>query len=556
MFHPTLYLILGLVFCNVGSYSRAQAQVAQETKSNVGTISGKVTVHGKGRAGVVVGLRSADPGFQPGPLLKATSDGEGNYRLGGVNPGRWSVVPIAPAFVVGNHSFESTGKMVLVAAGESIDSIDFALVGGGVITGTVTDSDGRPLIEERITLIPAVSPKPGVNSADTDEVRASQTDDRGVYRIFGLAASRYKIVVGQPEKSGLVTTIRRAYQQTFYPDTTNPAKATVVEVTEGGEASHIDITVGRTLQGFSASGQIVDGETGRPVSGRRWGLARVFDNRDSNFYNTHYPSNNKGEFKIENLLPGRYAVFLQPDQDVPAYSEPVPFEVLDKDIEGLVIRILPGTTLSGRVVIEGIQDNAFLAKLTQMRLNVYVYSSSTTALPNWHSAPINPDGSFRIGGLQPGTASINTVSSQDSTLVKNLLILHTERYGIEQPRGIEMRANDQIDGLTVVVAYGTGVVRGEVRYENGILPAGSRVWVRVTRTDKVNQLTGTEVDARGHFQIERLPPGNYWLDLDANLPPRHRRPPSVRQQVNVAGGVTEITFNLDLNPTPQSNTRP
>src|SRR2546423_1653444 len=193
MFHPTLYLILGLAICNVGLCSRTETQVAQEAKSLVGSISGKVTVHGKGRAGIVVGLRSADPGFQPGPLLKATSDEDGNYRLGGVNPGRWLVIPIAPAFVVANHSFGSPGKMILVAAGESIDSIDFALVGGGVITGRVTDLDGRPLIEERITLIQADSPKSGVTSAYTDELRTSQPDDRGVYRIFGLAASRYKL---------------------------------------------------------------------------------------------------------------------------------------------------------------------------------------------------------------------------------------------------------------------------------------------------------------------------------------------------------------------------
>jgi hypothetical protein len=75
--------------------------------------------------------------------------------------------------------------------------------------------------------------------------------------------------------------------------------------------------------------------------------------------------------------------------------------------------------------------------------------------------------------------------------------------------------------------------------------------VTVTRTDKVNPLTGTEVDTRGgHFQIERLPPGSYWLDVDAYLPAGRRGPPSVRQQINVAGGVTEITLTLDLNPTP------
>ena len=62
--------------------------------------------------------------------------------------------------------------MIVVAAGESVDGIDFALVGGGVITGRVTDSDGRPLIEERLNLIPADSPKPGVTTAYTDDAQS------------------------------------------------------------------------------------------------------------------------------------------------------------------------------------------------------------------------------------------------------------------------------------------------------------------------------------------------------------------------------------------------
>lgn len=551
MLHSILYFVLGLVIFNVGYYSRAEAAVAQSKRSLLGVISGKVTIHGKGRAGILVVLRPADPGSQPGPLLKAKSDEDGNYRLSGIAPGRWFVIPFAPAFAIGG----SAAKLIVVAAGENVAGIDFNLSGGGVITGRVTDVDGRPLIEERLNVIPADSPLSGMPTAYTDQPRAFLTDDRGVYRIFGLAAGRYKISVGQPEKSGVVTTTRRAYQQTFYPDTNNPAKATIIKLTEAGEVSRIDITVSRPLQGFSATGQIVDGETGKPVPGRRWGLARLSGALNANFYPPIYPSDNKGEFKIEGLLPGRYAAFVQPDQDFPAYSEPVQFEVLDKDVDGLVIKTQPGATLSGKVVIEGIQDKAFFANLSQMRLNVYVYAPAT-GFPNWHSAAINPDGSFQIRGLQPGTASINTVSSQNSGLVRNLLILQTERYGIEQSRGIEIKANDLIDGLTVLIAYGTGVVRGEVRYENGILPPGSRVMVKVTRTDKVNPLTGAEIDVRGHFQIERLPPGTYWLDVDAYLPSGRRGPPSLRQQVNVAGGVTEITLTLDLNPTPPPNTRP
>jgi hypothetical protein len=418
-----------------------------------------------------------------------------------------------------------------------------------VITGRVTDSDSRPLIEERLYLIPADSPETVDITAAPNVTRAPQTDDRGVYRIFGLAPGRYKISVGQGEKRGFVTATRRAYQQTFYPDTINPAKATVVEVSEGGEASHIDIIVSRTLKTFSAAGQIVDGESGQPVVGKRWSVARMTESWNTNYYPNNYPSNNNGEFRIERLLPGRYAVFVQSEQDVPAYSEPVHFEILDQDIAGLVIKTQPGATLSGKVVIEGIQDKTFFAKLTQMRLNLYVYAPAS-GFPSWHSAAISSDGSFQIRGLQPGTASINTVSSADSSLVKNLLILHTERFGIEQTRGIEVKANELIEGLTVVVAYGTGIVRGEVKFDRSLLPAGSRVMVKVTRTDKYNPLTGTEVDARGRFQIERLPPGSYWLDVDVFFPAGRRGPSAMRQQVNVAGGVTEVTLTFDLNPTP------
>lgn len=562
MFQLVRYLTaLALVISSGGFFSSAEGQVDQ-AKRSVGSIAGKVTVKGKGRAGIIVGLRPVDSGFPPRQLLKAISDEAGNYRFEGVGPGRWLVMPYAPTSVVVHYPFASTGKMIVVAARESVDGIDFDLLGGGVITGRVTDSDGRPLIEERINLFPADSTLlaqgrhpsgadswPGVTIADPREPRSAQTDDRGVYRIFGLVAGRYKVAVGQPEKSGSVIATRRTFLQTFYPDTTNPGKATVIEVTEGGEVSNIDITVGRALRSFSAKGQIVENETGKPVPGRRWGLARLTDTRDTIFNPAASASNSTGEFKIEGLLPGRYAVFVQPDQNRPAYSEPVQFEILDKDIDGMIIKTQPGGSLSGKVMFEGMHDKTFFAKLSQMSLNVYVYSQAT-ALPNWHSAAINSDGSFQIRGLQPGTASINTVSSADSTLVKNLLILHTERYGIEQPRGIEIKTNEQIEGLTVLVAYGTGVVRGEVRFENGVLPAGSRVLIRVTRTDKFNPLTGTDVDARGRFQIERLPPGNYWLDVDVYLPGGRRWPSPLRQQINVAGGFSDVTFTLDLNPTP------
>jgi len=67
------------------------------------------------------------------------TDDEGNYRLAGLAAGRFTITPIARAFVVAaNDTFKQPGQTANVAENESITKIDFALVRGGVITGRIT----------------------------------------------------------------------------------------------------------------------------------------------------------------------------------------------------------------------------------------------------------------------------------------------------------------------------------------------------------------------------------------------------------------------------------
>jgi hypothetical protein len=347
-----------------------------------------------------------------------------------------------------------------------------------------------------------------------------------------------------------VTATRRPYKQTFCPDTTNVSKARVVEVTAGSEVANIDIVVGRTVPTFSASGRMVDGATGRPILNRRWGLAQT--TVGVNFDSSRYPLNSRGEFSIDGLLPGRYAVFLQPEAGADGFSEPVPFEIVDKDVDGLVIKTSTGASLAGRVVIEG-ADKTLLAKLSQMRLDVYM-ESPATVFPNWFSASINADGSFRLGGLQPGTANINTVSAADPGLVKDLLIIQTERDGLEQPRGIALKEGEQVTGLTVVIARGTGVISGELKYVNGSPPFGMHVQLRVTRTDKVVPLTATEADAAISASSACRREVIGLIAMLASVP---RPPPSVRQQFNIAtGSVIEIIVTFDLSSVQTPNQKP
>src|SRR6185295_19190434 len=86
------------------------------------------------------------------------------------------------------------------------------------------------------------------------------TDDRGIYRMFGLMPGRYNVAAGRGDTTfnGQVSAGRSRYTQVFHPDATDQTKATVVEISEGTEATNIDITLGRALQTFTVAGRVVD----------------------------------------------------------------------------------------------------------------------------------------------------------------------------------------------------------------------------------------------------------------------------------------------------------
>ena len=58
-------------------------------------------------------------------------------------------------------------------------------------------------------------------------------------------------------------------------------------------------------------------------------------------------STKDGEFKIENLPPGKYAVYLDSPTESESSLRQVRFEVTDQDIEGLLIKTSKGDRLQG-----------------------------------------------------------------------------------------------------------------------------------------------------------------------------------------------------------------
>ena len=165
----------------------AQTAPKETAKTARGSISGRVTLKGKGVFGVAVALRKLQPWNAYERVPRAMTDQDGFYHLTNVAAGSYEVRPTVPAFVP-TDARESRAT-VLLGEDENVENIDFALTRGGVITGRVTDADGRPVVQQQVYIYRAADfeqrGQPPVYAAG-----GAPTDDRGVYRVFGLMPGR------------------------------------------------------------------------------------------------------------------------------------------------------------------------------------------------------------------------------------------------------------------------------------------------------------------------------------------------------------------------------
>ncbi len=521
--------------------------VFSQTKSTRnGSVSGHVTIRGKSAAGIVIAIRASGFSPQPTPSYKGTTDAEGNYRIGEIPPGSYQVAPIAPAYVLSGNQ-----KVVIITEGEAVEDFNFALVRGGVVTGRVTDAEGRAVIEERVYL---VSPDPPPQQGTMASTQGAATDDRGIYRIFGIREGRYRVAVGKNDRSFFdsVTVGRRMYQQTFHADASDPTKAMILVVGEGTESTNIDIVLGPAIQTFNAIGRAVSGENGQPVPNVRFGLRAVMEGnaRNSGFAGTSAVSNSRGEFRLENLMPGKYATYMLPMVEDELFADAITFELIDRDVTDLLIKTNQGASITGTVTLEGTTNKDLLARLSQLSLNAWVTGDEMSA-PVTRTAVIGADGSFRLAGLQPGKVGFGF--PYNHPLAKGLVISRIEREGVSQAPGIQTKAGEQISGVRVVVVYGGATVRGVIKTENGSLPPEARFHIQLNHKpgELPIMVRPIDVDARGKFLIESLPAGTHELIVSMVVPGSKERPRRVQQQINVVDGENDITVLIDVKSTEE-----
>lgn len=526
----------------------AQSTTKQAAKVSRGSVSGRVTIKDKGAPGVAVGLRKGGDAINPGePYLRATTDHDGFYRFANLAPGSYSVTPSAPAFVMADTK-DTRGKSVLVGEDENVEGINFALVRGGVITGRVTDAEGRPAVEQQVNIYSTDMFERQFPERPIFAVKSVQTDDRAVYRVFGLGAGRYKVAAGRTDEvfNPTLSQDRVVYKQVFHPDVTDQTKANVLDVTEGSEANNIDIALGRALQTYSVSGLVIDNEKGLPVPNLRIGVQRRVGQRIE-YVMSSSSSNSRGEFVVDGLIPGKYGVYLSPNQaggDMRA--EPVSFDIIDQDVGGLTVKLAKGASLTGFVVLEN-EDKALFKKLSEFQLRAFsMISSGGGSFASSAMSPIGPDGSFRLAGLPGGTINLMLAAVMNPFEPKGFTITRVERDGIVSSSRLEIKDGEQLTGVRVIVSFGNATIRGVVKLENGSLPEGGRIILRVSKPgETLPNFRGATVDARGHFLVDGLAAGTYELtaSVTTGTPPMR----TAKKEVTVADGeVTEVTITIDM----------
>jgi protocatechuate 3,4-dioxygenase beta subunit len=555
-----LVLTAGVLLCVSAT---GYGQTTEAKPKPTGSISGRALMGGKGAPGIAVVAYGGEREIRRA-AAQATTDSEGRYRLFGLAAGTYQVSALAPNYASAEPlSLSAFGpssglsKSIILAPAENVEDIDLKLVRGGVITGRIKDAEGKPVIEQQVA-VAAVDENGApakIQQPPSYNYQMYQTDDRGVYRIYGLPAGHYKVSVGtDPARGSSSLGTHTYYPQTFFGDVSDPAKATIVELSEGGEAGNIDIQVGHRGETYTATGRIIDADSGEPIAGVRYMYGPAPKNQPNFFGGYIGPAtNSRGEFRIEGIEPGRYGVTLASDFEASSvYTDPSYFEVTDGDISNLELKATRGTSMSGVLVTDGVTNKDVLAQLTSMRVTARLTSNTNPQTSNSGSSLIAGDGSFFINGLRPGKASLY-LSTVGTPGIRGLLIAKVERDGADVTRTLEVKAGQPVTDLRVILVYGTGTIRGTVKFENGTPPSLSRVFVGARREGAVNYNYGAQLDARGRFVIANLPAGTYEVILNLGFPigptPPQQRPPQPKQFVTVGDDAeAEVTFTVDLKP--------
>lgn len=452
------------------------------------------------------------------------TDDEGRFIVDDLAPGTYSVSAIAPGYVLDNEEREPKYY-------RSGDTIDLTMTRGGVITGTVTQLTGEPVVAVRVQAV-RVRDSEGRSLRRPASLGSQITDDRGVYRIYGLQPGSYLVLAGAPV--GFAASFGTGYEEdvaTYFPSATRDTAAEVT-VGRGQEATSIDIRY-RGERGRSVSGSVVGAVATDPLSGS---VFLTLTHTASGFIEatTSIFQRNEKSFAFHGVPDGEYELTALNNLSSGESRASSPLRVIVKgaDVTGLEVKLALLGSIVGRTVLEipqGIgrkdrckddrksllEETVVLARRDENRERQI---RQMNPAPSITGAP-DSKGEFILPRMHAFRYRIETELPNKNWFIRAITLPDggRDRRSIDVARnGLALKSGERVKDMTITIAEGAASLRGRVVpfTEDDRLPDRLRVHlipVEPERADDPLRFAETAVQGDGAFVFANIAPGRYRL---------------------------------------------
>jgi len=453
------------------------------------------------------------------------SNADGRFEFADVTPGSYLLTTAADGFVGLDGTVfrpDGSGESITVKERERIDNIALTLAPPGAIEGRALDEFGDPAPDVTIQvtqLIPLLGASRFVH--DQSQASTGPTDDRGWFRVYGLAAGDYYLLAPSASLKGLmggraelpgtnvVDDVSAGFATTFFPGTDSVDAATPVRLAMGEDTR--DLTFGLigsrmvTINGVGAD------LAGRPASSIRVTLLQTHGGDIRTALGSTTTADGNGSFRFPGIPEGTYV--LQGLGNGLFGSLPVTITTSTRARVEVTLALRPLITARGRLSFDG--DVAPPRDPSSVAL--HFRPTDFTAGPMGSNAivsRINPTGDFEIPNL--AWKGVIRTSAPPGWLLKSVRL--EGRDITDTPYDFQ---SADVNGLEVVLTSRLGTVAGTV--VDGGKPAANvtvilfgldeSTWTYLSRF-----ITGGQSDAEGAFTIRGVLPGRYYAVAVAEAP--------------------------------------
>ena len=497
-----------LASCGYTHATRAQAQ-ASDNSSKLMSIKGRVFSDGQAIPNASVSVSTVN---SPRQSRAVPTNDNGDFEVKGLEPGMYRVQANAPAYV----SLPADPDQEIHRAG---DSVTLNMVKGGVITGKVVTANNDPVVAVRVRAL-RIRDLNGRRPARLDISEERLTDDRGVFRIFGLIPGTYVVFAGGRGFSGTGANAYDNDAPTFAPSSTRDT-AEEISIASGDERA-IDIRYRGT------SGHAVSGNINLTIAANSpWiqvNLMRIVNSKLDIGATTFQHERAKG-FEFQGVADGDYLIWTGYTSRVAEQllSEPKRITVKGADVTGIELFVKPLASVAGVVLLEPstiaeCKDKRrplFEETILSLLRNQLPAKDQQVEPPVYGSSQATPDGagSFQLRNLATGQYNFNTRISARYWYLRSVT-LPAAKDSIDLARNtLTLKPGDRVTGLKVTVAEGGASLSGQVELPED-RRAGQIVFYVVPaekdKADEVLRYFASPVAEDGSFTLDHIPPGHYW----------------------------------------------